>query len=166
MSQEEFDDKLKRALSEIQGSSAYSLERDRPYDAQPHTSQGERGKRMVEGLTMRDIADCMVRGFLYSADPDQGLHDIEMPIRDDLYKVDLSKVDPGAVIQNTTCWIEKYMGIFPNVPKAQRSDDECQGCHHPRGDHGEEGCGALVTCRHGEAEWDQPCGCDGFEEET
>ena len=103
---------LNWAMSEIQGSSALSLERDRPYDGQPHTDQGERGKQLVTGLTMRDIADCFVKGFLDAAGIDR-----ELPIHDDIYTVDLSQIDPGAVIQNAMCHIEKYMGIYPNVPK-------------------------------------------------
>jgi hypothetical protein len=40
--------------------------RDRPYDGQPHTDQGERGKTLVNGLTIRDVIDCVVMGFLTS----------------------------------------------------------------------------------------------------
>ena len=103
---------LKWAFAEVQGSGAYSLDRDRPYDAQPHTDGGERGKQLVAGLTMRDVADCVVRAFLSCAGMDR-----ECPIRDDLYSIpDLNELDPGAVIQNVTCNIEKMMGIYPNVP--------------------------------------------------
>jgi hypothetical protein len=108
---EEFNKMMKWAMAEIQGSSAYSLERDRPYDGQPHTDQGERGKQLVAGLTMRDVADCMVLGFLDAAGIER-----ERPIRDDIYTIDLPDIDPGAVIQNALCHIEKMMGIYPNVP--------------------------------------------------
>lgn len=40
----------------------------------------------------------------------------------DIYKIDLSKVDPGAIAQNLTCRIEKMMGIFPNMPKSTFED--------------------------------------------
>ncbi len=110
MENEGFNQMMKWAMSEIQGSSALSLARDRPYDGQPHTDQGERGKQLVEGLTMRDVADCMVLGFLDAAGMQR-----EWPIRDDLYTIDLLNIDPGAVIQNATCHIEKMMGIYPNV---------------------------------------------------
>ena len=101
------------AMADCQGSSAYSLDRDRPYDGQTHTVSGERGKALVEGLTMRDVADCIVRGFLDAA----GIHR-KNPIRDDLFAIpDLDDLDPVAIIQNTACWIERYMGIYPNVPK-------------------------------------------------
>ena len=42
--------------------------RDRPYDGQSHTDNGERGKTLVEGLTMRDIADCIKRGSIRAGD--------------------------------------------------------------------------------------------------
>jgi len=112
-----FEYALESAMSDCQGSSAYSLDRDRPYDGQAHTDAGGRGKTLVESLTMRDIADCMVRGFLDAA----GIHR-KNPILDDLYTIpDLDDLDPGAIIQNATCWIERYMGIFPNLSRAEES---------------------------------------------
>lgn len=114
----EFNQALKWAFSEIQGSSALSLDRNRPYDGQPHTDIGERGKTLVEGLTMRDVADCVVLGFLACGGIDR-----EVPVHDDIYSIDLEKIDPGAVIQNAVCNIEKMMGIFPNVPKLEKPDD-------------------------------------------
>ena len=114
---DDFINKLKWAMSDIQGCSALSLERGRPYDGQAHTDNGERGKELVHGLTMRDIADCIVRGFLDAAGIER-----QHPIHDDIYNIDLENIDPGAVIQNATCWIEKYMGIFPNVPGLEADD--------------------------------------------
>jgi len=111
----DFINELKWALTEIQGSSALSLDQNRPYDGQPHTDQGERGKQIVSGLTMRDISDCIVMGFLDCA----GIHR-KCPIHDDIYNINLDEIDPGAVIQSTLCWIEKKMGIFPNVPKLKQ----------------------------------------------
>ena len=115
----EFNQMLKWAFTEIQGSSALSLERNRPYDAQPHTDQGVRGKQLVYGLTMRDIADCMVLGFLDAAGIQR-----ELPIHDDIYTIDLDNIDPGAVIQNAMCHVEKMMGIYPNVPKLKEQQDD------------------------------------------
>lgn len=109
---EDFNNFLEKGFADCQGDSAFRMDRDRPYNGQHHTDQGERGKTLVEGLTMRDIADCMVRGFL-----DAGGIQTENPIHDDIYKIDETKLDPGAVISNTSCWIEKYMGIYPNVPR-------------------------------------------------
>ena len=115
----EFNSVLKWAFADIQGSGAYSLERARPYDGQPHTDGGTRGKTLVEGLTMRDVADCVVHAFLSCAGMER-----ECPIRDDLYSIpDLNELDPGAVVQNVTCQIEKMMGIFPNVPDLEIDHD-------------------------------------------
>ena len=64
---------------------------------------------------MRDVADCIVLAFLSCAGMER-----DCPIRDDLYSIpDLNELDPGAVVQNATCNIEKMMGIFPNVPKLE-----------------------------------------------
>ncbi len=115
----DFNKVLKWAFAEIQGSGAYSLERARPYDGQPHTDGGTRGKTLVEGLTKRDVADCFVLAFLSCAGMER-----ECPIRDDLYSIpDLNELDPGAVIQNAVCNIEKMMGIFPNIPKLESNGD-------------------------------------------
>lgn len=108
-----FGDMLSSAMADCQGSSAFSMERHRPYDGQDHTDMGTRGKTLVDGLTMRDVVDCMVRGFLNSTgEPPLNKH----PVHDDIYKLDLADLDPGAIIQNTVCEIEKMMGIFPNLP--------------------------------------------------
>lgn len=93
--------------------------RNRPYNGQPHTDQGERGKTLVSGLTMRDVVDCLKRAFALST---HHLNPKEYAIADkggldfSLYDLDLSDFDPGAVGQNLTCEIERMMGIFPNVP--------------------------------------------------
>lgn len=91
--------------------------RDRPYDGQPHTDEGERGKTLVEGLTMRDVCDCMAMGLLdASGIPElQDAVDRGIWTYGDLYK--LEDLDPVAAIQNMACRIEMMMGIFPNVPK-------------------------------------------------
>jgi hypothetical protein len=107
------------AFKEIQGASAFSLDRNRPYDGQPHTDCGIRGKTIVSGLTMRDVADCIVRGFLAASICEAGIPERENPCRDDIYQIDLAKISPGAVIQCSICEVEKMMGIYPNVPKVQ-----------------------------------------------
>ncbi len=117
---------LQFIFKEIQGSSGWSLDRNRPYDGQPHTCVGARGKQLIHGLTMRDIADCFVRGFLHAANeqfPDGYVYNGNI-CRDDLYRIDLNKIDPGAVIQNAGCEIEKMMGIWPNVPRLKELDDD------------------------------------------
>ncbi len=113
----EFNDMLKHAFLEIQGSSGFSLDKDRAYDGQPTTHNGERGKEPIKGLTVRDIADCIVRGFLESA----GIYD-KHPLHDDIFKINMTELSPGAVIQSTVCNIEKMMGIFPNIPKRGEDD--------------------------------------------
>jgi hypothetical protein len=118
----EFRKELLFAFKEIQGSSAFSLDRNRPYDGQPQTDMGTRGKTMVSGLTMRDISDCIVRGFLAASACDRkeaGIPERENPCFDDVYQIDGSKLDPGAVIQYSMCEVEKMMGIFPNVPRLE-----------------------------------------------
>lgn len=89
------------------------LDPKRPYDSQPHTDQGERGKTLVAGLTMRDICDCFVTGWLYASGR-SSLADSGTASYNDVYEGE--DVDPLAVMQNMTCEIEKRMGIFPNVP--------------------------------------------------
>ena len=116
----EFIKDLKWAFAEIQGSGAYSLDRSRPYDGQSHTDGGLRGQQQVHGVTMRDIADCVVLAFLSCAGIER-----KCPIRDDLYSIkDMNELDPGAVIQNAVCNIEKMMGIYPNVPDMKDNNDE------------------------------------------
>ena len=89
------------------------MDRNRPYDGQPHTDDGERGKTLVEGLTMRDVVDCIVIGFLEASGsyPDN-------PTYDDMYKV-TGYPSPGAIIQCAMCNVEKLMGIFPNIQQTE-----------------------------------------------
>jgi hypothetical protein len=115
-----FDD-----FSESQGENA-PLYRNRPYKGQSHTDYGERGKQLISGLTMRDIVDAFIMGAM-AAGNDQIKNYLEREkLRlftwNDLYKLDWSKIDPGAVSQNMTCEIEKMMGIFPNIPKIKSKE--------------------------------------------
>ena len=102
-------------------------DRNRPYNGQPHTDFGERGKTLVKGLTMRDISDCIAQGFLAasgnnelyektsSRSPDEASYHKNNWEYNDLYKIEVDGLDPMAVIQSAMCFIEAYMGIFPNV---------------------------------------------------
>jgi len=105
------------------GSTAYSMERDRPYDGQPHTDAGERGKTEVRGLTFRDVADCFVMGFIDATQCDRqnaGVPERERWIHNDIYNgelVPMDKVDPLAAMKCMLIRMEKMMGIYPNVPK-------------------------------------------------
>lgn len=48
-------------------------DRERPYDGQSWTDEGVRGKTLVEGLTMRDVCDCLVKAFLISSHDEEYL---------------------------------------------------------------------------------------------
>ena len=85
-------------------------DRNRPYNGQSWTDSGLRGKTFVEGLTMRDIADCFTLA-CYRA---SGLSSANYPAS--LYDLPWNDMDIIAIRQNLTCEIEKRMGIFPNVP--------------------------------------------------
>jgi len=99
---------------------------DRPFTGQLHTDQGERGKTEVKGIRFRDLADCVVKAFIDSAgftlencdEMHQRANDGTLNYND-LYELDLSRMDPIALIQNITIRVEKAMGIFPNLPKAK-----------------------------------------------
>lgn len=152
---ENFRENLEFNLWSTQSSSDYRNDRERPYNGQPWTDDGKRGETKVEGLTMRDIKDCIIKGFLLSGATEEYLEadeflkcwdfsecELEAPSKppkptqylldnqdkyvstkvetgnwrpQDVYKLDLSKIDPLAVTQNTTVEIEKMMGIFPNI---------------------------------------------------
>lgn len=98
------------------------LDSKRPYDGQPWTNAGERGKALVGGLTMRDIVDCFARAVFKSSGPGP-LYEASckgdgcLLSMNDLYDVDLSDIDIVAVSQDLTCEIERMMGIFPNIYK-------------------------------------------------
>lgn len=101
-----------------------NLDSKRPYNGQSHTDAGIRGKTLVEGLTMRDVADCFARALFLSggitpqyikAKKGDGC---QLSNRD-MYDVDLAHIDPGAWQNSLTCEIEKMMGIFPNLPDRQ-----------------------------------------------
>lgn len=104
---------LEEAMVELErlapSSLAGHLDRERPYDGQPHTDEGERGRQEVHGVTMRDVVDCFVRA-CYDA---SGLAPKDWP--GTIYDLPWETMDPLAISQNLTCWIERYMGIFPNL---------------------------------------------------
>ena len=98
--------------------------RNRPYDGPAHTDEGERGKTLVEGLTMRDVCDCMALGLL-DASGEPALQDAAERgawTYNDLYQ--LGDFDPVAAIQSMACRLEMMMGIFPNVPGIKFPDEE------------------------------------------
>lgn len=119
--------KKNKVVSILSGTDQNPLSRYRNYGGQHQTFQGSRGGLQVKGLTTRDISDCIVRSFL-KCSRDQLVemsseeeHDRKMS-RDEyeyntLYKLDLNKLDPIAVLQNTVCEIEKMMDVYPYLPE-------------------------------------------------
>lgn len=105
---EPFD--LGRELEAISPSSmAAHMDPSRPYDGQPHTDHGTRGRQEVHGITMRDVRDAFIRACYESSG---------LPIEEWPGSVhDLTDLDLVAVGQNLSCNIEKAMGIYPNVPR-------------------------------------------------
>jgi len=73
MSDENFQDELAFQIWSTQSSSDYRNDRERPYNGQSHTDDGERGKTEVKGLTMRDIKDCLIMAMLDSCASDKYL---------------------------------------------------------------------------------------------
>lgn len=109
------------------------LYRNRPYIGQPHTDNGRRGKTEVHGVTMRDIKDAFVMAAFDAAndqDPTGSHFDRERKgcvTFDDIYKLDLNKIDPIAWQQNLSCRIEQMMGIFPNIDKLGPTTEQGKG---------------------------------------
>ncbi len=71
----DFYDQLNFAIWSIGGSSDYSNDRYRPYNGQTHTDHGIRGKTHIEGLTMRDVADCLIKAMLLSSPSNRYLNE-------------------------------------------------------------------------------------------
>ncbi len=105
------------------------LFRNRPYIGQPHTDNGKRGKTEIKGITMRDLKDAFVMAAFDAGndqDPSGNNFDRERKgcvAYNDIYKLDLNKIDPIAWQQNLACRIEKMMGIYPNVPHLESLPD-------------------------------------------
>ena len=111
------------------GHNDMNMNRDRPYFGQAHTTTGIRGTTEIKGITFRDLRDCFIRAIYLSASHlDEELYDEADKGEDaalcenDLYKLDLNKLDPMAICQNLTCEVERIMGIFPNIPNFSASE--------------------------------------------
>lgn len=107
----------------------HTTDPSRPFTGQPHTVQGTRGKTKIEGITFRDLADCVAKAFVDSSAcllKDEKFAD-ELRLRaedgtlnyNDLFLLPDAGMDPVALIQNISVRVEKTMGIFPNVPKLE-----------------------------------------------
>ena len=90
---------------------AAHLDPTRPYDGQPHTDHGERGKQEIHGITFRDLRDCFMRACYESS----GLPIEQWP--GSVHDLPWDDMDIIAVAQNLSCNVEKAMGIYPNVPR-------------------------------------------------
>ena len=106
-----------------------SMFRARPYDGQPHTDHGERGRTEIGGITFRDLRDCFLRAIAASSGPGPLYKESCKGERaniceNDIFTIDFNDLDPIAVGQNLSCEVEKLMGIFPNVPKLQATGEE------------------------------------------
>ncbi len=99
-----------------------STDPNRPFDGQSHTDDGERGKTEIKGVRFRDLCDCVVKALVYAASfTSENEKELRQKVKDnticcqDLYELELSKMSLAALIQNISCEVEKFMGIFPNV---------------------------------------------------
>lgn len=90
---------------------AAHLDPTRDYDGQPHTDYGERGRTEIKGLTFRDLRDCFMKACYLSS----GLHPKDWPGR--VYDLPWNEMDIIAVAQNLSCEVERFMGVYPNVPR-------------------------------------------------
>jgi hypothetical protein len=64
---ENFKEELEFAIWSTGGSSDYRNDRERPYNGQSWTDEGERGKTEIKGITMRDLRDCLIKAMLVSS---------------------------------------------------------------------------------------------------
>ncbi|KKN98500.1 hypothetical protein LCGC14_0146110 [marine sediment metagenome] len=115
----------------VEGIFDNSIDPCRPFTGQPQTMLGERGSTFIkpDSVRIRDLADCIVKAFIRAAVEDlpskleierlRKALDANTLNYNDLYLLDLSKMDPIALIQNTCVEIEKVMGTYPNIPEAK-----------------------------------------------
>jgi hypothetical protein len=120
---------IKDIIDEVTGANFGDMFRARPYDGQPHTDLGKRGKTEIEGITFRDLRDCFIRAIALSAGPgplyQEGCKGERANISEnDIYKINLNELDPIAIQQNLTCEVEKLMGIYPNMPELKVLGDD------------------------------------------
>lgn len=124
VSKDELIETVERKLAVLQGEYSGNS-RDRPYDGQPWTDQGLRGKTEVTGVTMRDLIDCLYSAMIISSRQEElqrlipSFDDPEIGewTYGDIHSVNMAELDPILLSQNFGCLVEKYMGIFPNVPE-------------------------------------------------
>lgn len=122
-------------ISHDLGWNDHNMSRDRPYNGQTHTLNGQRGARQIAGITMRDMRDCFVRAFILAheyyepgtlvrIEPNATLSDaarlgeLAAITENDLYTLK-GDTDPMAVAQMMMCEIERIMGVAWNDAQAR-----------------------------------------------
>lgn len=125
MKQRTLNEVIEQAFDDL-GFNDHNMERSRPYTGQPHTDTGTRGATEVKGVSFRDLRDCYIRAFFLAGHHIAPLQYEEACkgeraalCENDLYQLDLNKLDVMAVFQNFSCEVERIMGIYPNVPALQ-----------------------------------------------
>ena len=115
---------LKSIIEEVTGYHLVGMHRQRPYDGQPWTCNGQRGEAEVKGITFRDLQDCYIRAIFMSAShiaPELYEESLKGELAaicpDDVYRLDFNQLDPIAIAQNLSCEVERIMNIFPNIEK-------------------------------------------------
>jgi hypothetical protein len=75
MNSDNFMENLEFHIWSTNSSSDYNNDRNREYNGQSWTDDGERGKTEVKGLTMRDIRDCLIKAMLISSPSNKYLNE-------------------------------------------------------------------------------------------
>lgn len=112
---EEFFEKL----AELMDDGAQYLDAllpDRPYDGQPQTDSGERGRTEVRGISFRDLMDCYVMACFQAS----GLPAVDYPRT--VYELPWDNMDPMAIQQRMCCLVEERMRIYPNLGNRRQLD--------------------------------------------
>jgi len=84
-------------------------------------TQYERNQVKVKGLTFADINECYYLAIMDSSGDDIAKIMMDKYIETKeidpnfVFKLNWENIDPIAIRQNLDCWIEKKMGIFPNI---------------------------------------------------
>lgn len=114
---------IDRVIEIVTGSNVGDMARDRPFNGQPHTDTGERGKTEIKGITFRDLRDCFIRAVCLSNGVDhprayeEARKGPEGKVSESDATTSINGADIIVVSQNLSCEVERLMGIFPNVPK-------------------------------------------------
>ena len=77
---------------------------DRPYEGQPQTCEGDRGKVEVHGITFRDVYDCVALAFGHCS----GLPE-EKWLTGQIYDLESIAIDPIALCQNACVLLGERM---------------------------------------------------------